>query len=329
MSTNNIIIKSAFAVVATAGLTLTAYAGNGSSRYGGPSVYDYESGGKCTTASCMQGSHQGGQAGRYQSGNQMQHMQTAPASSRYGGSCGSTVGCGTPAPTQSYGYQSSLPVSPGVVYVDCAAMGTCAPQAQTQTYQAPAQQYVQPTTYAQQSYSAQTYSAPAANCPSGTTMQADGTCMQQSYSAPTTSYSAPTTSYGSSSSYSTGSTSYGGETAACPSGTVTQADGTCMQSGSSFGTTSSYGSGSSFSSGSSYSGSTYGSSSVGASMPTNCPAGTTAQSDGTCMEGGSVSSYAGGTATIYSGDAATSTQSYGGYTSDGSYTANSYLPIRK
>jgi len=50
---------------------------------------------------------------------------------------------------------------------------------------------------------------------------------------------------------------------------------------------------------------------------------------GTCMEGGSVSSYAGGTATIYSGDAATSTQSYGGYTSDGSYTANSYLPIRK
>lgn len=328
MSTNNILFKSAFAVVATAGLTLTAYAGNGSSRYSGPSVYDYESGGKCMSASCMQGGHHGGQVGRYESGRQMQHMQTAPASTRYGGQCGSTLGCGTPAPTQSYGYQSSLPVSPGVVYVDCATMGTCAPQAQTQSYQAPVQQYVQPTTYAQQSYSTQSFSAPAANCPSGTTMQADGTCMQQSYSAPTSSYSS-TPSYSSGTSYSSTS-SFGGETAACPSGTTTQADGTCMQSGSSFGsTTSSYGSGSSFSSGSSYSGSTYGSSSMGTSMATNCPAGTTAQSDGTCMEGGSVSSYAGGTATIYSGDASPSTSTYGGYSSDGSYTANSYLPIRK
>lgn len=301
MSSNNIIIKSAFAMVATAGLTLTAYAGNGSSRYGGPSVYDYESGGSCHTAACAQGGQQ--------------HVQTAPATTRYG----------APAQHQNHGYQSSMTVSPGPVYVDCAAMGTCAPQPQAYqqpTYQAPApQQYVQPTTYAQQSYTAQSYSAPAANCPSGTTMQSDGTCMQASYNS-TSSYSS-TPAYSSGSSYSS-SSSYGGEAVACPSGTSKQSDGTCLQSGSSYGSSSSYSSGStsSYSSGSSYG------SSMSTSTPTNCPSGTTAQSDGTCMEGGSASSYTGGTATIYAGDAVPST-SYGGYGSDGSYTANSYLPIRK
>lgn len=76
-----------------------------------------------------------------------------------------------------------------------------------------------------------------ADCPSGTTMQSDGTCMQMgsssyssstTYSAPTTSYTAPTTSYGSSTSYSSGSSM----TVNCPAGTVSQGDGTCMQSGS-------------------------------------------------------------------------------------------------
>lgn len=311
MSANNIIIKSAFAVVATAGLTLSAYAGNSSSRYGGPSVYDYESGGQCNSAACAQG-------GQYSA----QHMRTAPTSSRYGGTCGASM-TNNCAPTQRYGHQQSMPVSPGVVYVDCATMGTCAPQPsyQQQTYQAPAQTYSQPTTSYAQSYNTQSYSAPmaqAADCPAGTTMQSDGTCMQSSYGS-TSSYSS-TPSYSSGTSYSSTS-SYGGETVACPSGTSKQPDGTCMQTGSSFGSTSSYSSGSSYSSASTF----------GTSAPANCPAGTTAQSDGTCMEGGSVSSYAGGTATIYAGDAApsTSTSTYGGYASDGSYTANSYLPIRK
>jgi hypothetical protein len=303
MSANNIIIKSAFAVVATAGLTLTAYAGNNSSRYGGPSVYDYESGGQCSSAACAQGAYAGGRYGASHGG---QHTQTAPTVSRYGGTCGASMGNNCVQP-QPYSYQQSMPVSPGVVYVDCATMGTCAPQQSVQTYQAPT------TSYAQ-SYSTQSYSAPmaqAADCPAGTTMQSDGTCMQSSYSS-TPSYSSATT-------YSSTS-SYGGETVPCPAGTSKQSDGSCMQTGSSFGSSTSYSGGSSYSSASSYGSS---------SAPANCPAGTTAQSDGTCMQGGSVSSYAGGTATIYSGDATTSTSTYGGYTSDGSYTANSYLPIRK
>lgn len=275
MSANNIIIKTAFAVVATAGLTLTAYAGNNSSRYGGPSVYDYESGGKCKPAACAPVAQQG-------------------VDSRYG----------APAQVQYQGYQSSLPVSPGVVYVDCAAMGTCAPQPQ----------YQQPVQHSQQNYTTQSYSAPAANCPTGTTMQANGTCMQSSFGS--------TPTYSSDTSYSSTS-SFGGETVPCPSGTTSQPDGTCMQTGSSFGSSSSFSSSSSYSSGSSF-GST-----MTSSAPANCPAGTTAQSDGTCMQGGSVSAFTGGTATLFTGDATPSTPSYGGYTSDGSYSANSYLPIRK
>ncbi len=289
----NIISKTAFAIVATAGLSLTAYAGNGSSRYGGPSVYDYESGGNCSASAC-------GYQGAVQ---KTQRYQQAPVAA--------------PAASARYGtaVNHGMQVSPGVVYVDCARMGTCAPQ--PQVYQQPVYQAPQPS-YTQQSYSQQSYTAPAAlpaSCPTGTTAQPDGTCMQSSYSS--------STSYSSTPSYSSSSvtSSYSGESVPCPAGTSKQSDGSCLQ-----------GSGSSYSSGTSYSsGSSYGSSSSyssAASTPVNCPAGTTAQSDGTCMEGGSVSSYAGGTATIYSGDASTSS-SYGGYASDGSYSANSYLPIRK
>lgn len=295
----NIISKTAFAIVATAGLSITAYAGNGSSRYGGPSVYDYESGGNCAATSC-------GQQGAVQT---QQRYQQAPVTA--------------PAPSARYGtaVNHGMQVSPGVVYVDCARMGTCAPQPQAYQQQ-PVYQAPQPS-YTQQSYSAQTYTAPAAmpaSCPAGTTAQSDGTCMQSSYSS-STSYSS-TPSYSSS----TVTSSYSGETVPCPAGTSKQSDGSCMQgSGSSY-SSSSYSSGTSYSSGSSYgSSSSY---SSAASTPVNCPAGTTAQSDGTCMEGGSASSYVGGTATIYSGDA-TSSNSYGGYSSDGSYSANSYLPIRK
>jgi hypothetical protein len=49
------------------------------------------------------------------------------------------------------------------------------------------------------------------------------------------------------------------------------------------------------------------------------------------MEGGSVSSFTGSSVELYTGDATTSsstTSSYG-YTSDGSYAATDYLPIRK
>lgn len=279
MSANNIIIKSAFAVVATAGLTLTAFAGNSGSRYGAPSVYDYESGGNCHSAPCVKPVQQ---------------------NHRYGGQ------------TQTY-QQPAMQVSPGVVYVDCTAMGTCAPQP---TYQAAPQQYTTQQ-YTTQSYSAPAISAPTAECPAGTTPQSDGTCMQSSYSS-TTSYSS-TPSYSSSTSYSS-APSYSGEMVACPSGTTKQSDGTCMQTGSSYSSSTSYSSTPSYSSSTSYSTTT--------SAPANCPAGTTAQSDGTCMQSGS-SAFTGGTATIYAGDATTTSSTYGGYTSDGSYTANDYLPIRK
>lgn len=297
MSTN-IISKTAFAVVATAGLTFTAYAGNGSGRYGGPSVYDYESGGNCSSAACAQAPVQ------YQ-GVQHQHIQHPPAATaRYG-----------VQQQQSYGHHSGgMNVSPGVVYVDCQTMGTCAPQP---SYQQPVYQ-PQPT-YSHQGYTSQTYSTSAslpAECPAGTTAQSDGTCMQSSYSS-TSSYSTGSTYSGSS--YS--GNSYSGETVACPAGTSKQSDGSCLQSSSSSYSTSSYSSTPSYSSSTSYS--------SGSSTPVNCPSGTTAQSDGTCMEGGSVSSYVGGSATIYSGDAQVSGSSYGGYASDGGYSANSYLPIRK
>lgn len=62
--------------------------------------------------------------------------------------------------------------------------------------------------------------------------------------------------------------------------------------------------------------------------PVNCPAGTTAQSDGTCMQGGS-NAYTGTSVELYTGDAATTTGTTYGYGSDGSYGASDYLPIRK
>ncbi len=108
-----------------------------------------------------------------------------------------------------------------------------------------------------------------------------------------------------------------------------QSDGTCMQSGSS-----SYSTGSSYTTpsyDSGYSSSTsydsYSSSTSGAMA--DCPAGTSMQSDGTCMQGGA-SAYAGQSVEIYTGDATTTTTDTGyGYQSDGSYGANDYLPIRK
>ncbi len=254
-------------------------------------------------------------------------------SSRYGGTvydyesgqnCGQS--CAAPAaPVTTSRYGST--VAPGPVYVDCRAMGTCAQPAPVYAAPAPTTVYTQPAPVqsyqgqsyqgqSYQSYSQNTYSAPV-NCPAGTTSQPDGTCMQSGYSSgsnySSSTYSAPATTYG--------------EPVNCPAGTTAQSDGTCMQGGgsSSYSVTlpdthtpsASYG----------YSSSSYSSAS---SAPVDCPAGTTAQSDGTCMQGGS-SSYSGSSVELYTGDAATSsssTSSYG-YTSDGGYGATDYLPIRK
>lgn len=247
-------------------------------------------------------------------------------SSRYGNvydyesgrNCGQA--CVAPAQTHTSSRYGHTATHGAPVYVDCAAMGTCAPQPTTvYTQPAPVQYQATPT------YTAPTYSAPAptyaqapANCPAGTTAQADGTCLQSGYSAPTTSYS-------SGSSYS--SSTYAAPAsmpADCPAGTTAQSDGTCMQTSSSYSSTSSYSAPvSSYSSSSSYS--------TASTAPANCPAGTTAQSDGTCMQGGSSSSYTGSSVELYTGDATTSsssTSSYG-YTSDGGYAATDYLPIRK
>jgi hypothetical protein len=167
--------------------------------------------------------------------------------------------------------------------------------------------------------------------------------------------------------YTTGSvsTGYSQETAPCPAGTTSQPDGTCMQGGSHTSYTtgsSSYIGGSSYSSGG-YSSSGY-STSGGVA---DCPAGTTTQPDGSCLQGGGSSysshttstysapvtstyssTYAAPTTstyvapeltteccapvssatTVYSGDAGTAT--YGGYATSGStYSSSDYLPIRK
>ena len=295
MSTNTIIKGSAVAAMTFAAMAISASANAQNARYG--NVYDYERGQNCGNA-C-----------------------TAPAQQAHQGSTryGSTTTYVAPM-------QQAAPV-----YVNCAQMGTCAPQPTTvYTQPAPVQYQAAPVqSYSQPSYTQSIAQAPA-NCPAGTTAQSDGTCMQSSYSAPTTSYdsssySAPTTSY-SSSTYSAPASM----PADCPAGTTAQSDGTCMQ-GSSFGSTSSFGSVGTSSSVTlpgtydSFSSSSY------SSAPVNCPAGTTAQSDGTCMQGGSVSSFTGSTVELYTGDATTSsstTSSYG-YTSDGAYAATDYLPIRK
>jgi hypothetical protein len=150
---------------------------------------------------------------------------------------------------------------------------------------------------------------------------------------------------------------YTQETAPCPVGTTSQPDGTCMQNGShvsSYTGTSTYTGGSSYTSGS-YSSGGYASSGGVA----DCPAGTTMQPDGSCLQrgGSSYSSHTSSTYTapvtstysstyvapelvteccapvssstsVYSGDAVTNT--YGGYATSGStYSSSDYLPIRK
>ncbi len=227
-------------------------------------------------------------------------QQATTASTRYG----STV---TPAP--------AMQVAPGPVYVDCTQMGTCAPQAQT-VYTAPIQQYQAPAPSYTQSYAqTQSYNTGPVACPAGTAAQPDGTCLQGAMGSSTSSSRMTVTL----------PTNYSGTVAPvnCPSGTTAQPDGTCMQgAGSSSWTsssTTSYGSTGSYGSSSSYA-STMG-------TPVNCPAGTTAQPDGTCMQGGS-GSYTNSTVEIYTGDAQTTGPVYG-YQNTGSYTSSDYLPIRK
>jgi len=260
---------------------------------------------------------------------------TANAQSRYGNVYDYESGrnCGqacvpaapvTPPANTRYGAPVvAAPVyNPAPVYVDCVQAGTCAPQPSV-VYTQPAPVYSQPTytppapTYTQPSYTQSVQMEPV-NCPSGTTAQADGTCMQ------TSSTFSSSTTYSSGSTYSAPATTMM-EPVNCPSGTTAQADGTCMQTGSSFSSDSTFSSGST----SSYSSSTYSAPSTMSMEPVNCPAGTTAQADGTCMQGGS-SSYVGSSIELYTGDATTSssTTTYG-YGSDGSYGASDYLPIRK
>lgn len=281
MSTNTILKGSAVAAMTFAAMSIATSA-NAQSRYG--NVADYERGQNCGQA-CVA------------------PAPKAHTSSRYGHTATHTA---------------PMPVAPGPVYVNCAQMGTCAPQPSVvYTQPAPVQYQAAPVqSYSQQSYQTQSFAQAPANCPAGTTAQPDGTCMQSSYSSSTT-YSEPASSYSSSTYSSTSSMP-----ADCPAGTTAQSDGTCLQGGStgySAPVTSTY---------DSYSSSSYSSAS---SAPANCPAGTTAQPDGTCMEGGSSASYTGSSVEIYTGDASTSsstTPSYG-YTSDGSYAATDYLPIRK
>ena len=182
------------------------------------------------------------------------------------------------------------------------------------TYTAPVQSYSSAT-----SFSSTTSSEPV-NCPAGTSLQSDGTCLQSgsssSFSTGTTFSSGSSTTY-STPSYSAPTTS--SEPVNCPAGTSLQSDGTCLQSGSS----SSFSSSSSdFSSSTSYpttsqpsysSSTSYAGSSSSSFEPVNCPAGTTAQSDGTCLQGGS-SAFTGSSVELYTGDASsttTTTPSYG------------------
>ncbi len=296
MSTTKLFRAGLIATVGVAGLTLTA---NAQSRYG--NVYDYESGRNCGQA-CVPAA-----------------PVTPQSNTRYGAPVYTPAPAYTPAPTYN----------PAPVYIDCVQAGTCAPQPAV-VYSQPAPVYSQPApVYSQPSYT-QTAQMTPANCPAGTTAQSDGTCMQGSSFSSSTSSSTFSGSTYSGSTYSAPSVSM--EPVNCPSGTTAQPDGTCMQ-GSSFSSTSSFSSGSTYSE-PSYSSQSYPSqsfSSPSVSMDAvNCPAGTTAQSDGTCMQGSS-NSFAGSSIELYTGDATTSSSSSSsyGYSSDGSYGSTDYLPIRK
>jgi len=153
---------------------------------------------------------------------------------------------------------------------------------------------------------AQRVIAEPANCPSGTTLQADGSCLERtvSYTAPSPSYSAPAPVI---------SQPYvAPQTADCPAGTSLQSDGTCLEKS----YTTSYGSTSSsvtlpdtmvFGS-SSHSSSSMAGSYTSSAQIANCPSGTTKQSDGTCLSS-SVTSYTPsyGSSSSYSAPAVTTT----------------------
>lgn len=263
MSTNTLLRNTGLVAILTAGMTLTACAsGNNSLGSDHTDIFPYEGIGSTHSA-----------------------VYTPPNYS---------------APT--------MPVSSGTIYTDCSVIDgmNCnsghsshsAPTYTQPTYSAPAYTPSYSSTATTSSYSGST-SGGTADCPSGTTAQADGTCLQSGGSV---SYGS-TSSYSSSSSY-VGSTSSHGQAVKCPAGTTKQADGTCLQ-GSSMTYTPSYTSSSSSSSSSSY---TSSSSSQGQAVA--CPSGTSKQPDGTCLENGGSSS------------------SYTGYATP-SHTPSTYLPIRK
>lgn len=105
------------------------------------------------------------------------------------------------------------------------------------------------------------------------------------------------------------------ESVSCPSGTTAQPDGTCLQTGGSSFSTYSEPSYSSSTSSTTFSEPSYSSStsSTTFSEPVNCPSGTTAQSDGTCMQTGSTfssgSSFS--TGSTYSEPSYSSSSSFG------------------
>ena len=222
---------------------------------------------------------------------------------------------------------------------------------------APSVVYTQPSPAPVFTQQAPVYAQPSqilpGSCPTGTTAQPDGTCLQASYStAPTV--RTPTYRAGpafTTPSYSTSSNSYSVQAPVdCPAGTTAQSDGTCLQSGapgySSQSSTysapsTSYGSGTTdYSSSSS---SSYGSGTTTYSGETAaCPAGSTAQSDGTCLQTGDLgvsssssygsgNSYQGASVDLYTGDATASTTTQSsGYATENTYSSSSdYLPVRK
>ncbi len=169
---------------------------------------------------------------------------------------------------------------------------------QQQVYAQQIAQYPAPQYYSQKSYTQQSYTAPT----------------QSNYSVD---MFAPTT----------GSTSYAAP-ANCPAGTTASNDGTCLMGGSISASTTSYSTTATPSySGSSYSGPSYsGYVTSGTSHGTakDCPAGTTASSDGTCLMGGNGGYSTGGTYTgsSYSGPTY-SGSSYSGQNSSGGSTGGS------
>lgn len=277
------------------------------------------------------GAHSSGQYGQYGGGNQSAYGYGASYNQGYGQrhSYGQAYGMqGQGTRKSRYGTYTELAGYQQFTYANAAQPYAAQPYAYQSYRPQISTQLPALRTAASYQTSMVTAAAPA-NCPAGTTAQADGTCLQGSSYASARSYSALPSYTSTNTSYSTpvstshmSSSHMSGAPMSCPAGTKPISDGTCLQTGESYSFSSST---ASYASTPSYSASTpsYSSSSTDRAVPPPI-----SQYDW----GSANNSY--GLGGSYTSSASSSVQAPNSYVSVengayGSSTNYSYEPIRK